>query len=314
MPTPFVSTKGIPYRPILRGLCYIHPTKDVGMSDGKYSRELQVALNDTINMSNDRTKLATMPTFLGNKYSLEDNDQVYMEPEHIIPLNDVHDLVPLQISDNVNGAMGQAVLFIQKMQQINSIYPTTMGDLPGKASTTATAVAGASGQSNLRANYKELTFDNTYMADMYWMILQMTHQFMKAETAHKVFGQDIVNFDPDGDYTYQPVTTAVENEHNKNQKIQHYEQTIGRLSGMIQFAPQAVLPIISYCLGKQLELLGSEYQVVAKMLDKLAIAPPPPAQLGQGGPSVADAGPPPTSNQSGVEMTGQEQGARGMLS
>jgi len=59
--TPFIDSTGNPYKPVLRGLCYIHPTKDNGMSDGKYARESQVALNDTINISNDRVKLATLP-------------------------------------------------------------------------------------------------------------------------------------------------------------------------------------------------------------------------------------------------------------
>ena len=75
-PTPYRDSKGTPYRPLVRGLCYVHPTKDVGMSDGKYSRELQVALNDTINMSNDRTKLATMPTFKGQENAVVGNDQI----------------------------------------------------------------------------------------------------------------------------------------------------------------------------------------------------------------------------------------------
>jgi len=57
-PTPFIDSDGDAFRPIIRGLCYIHPTKDTGMSDGKYARESQVALNDTINISNDRVKLA----------------------------------------------------------------------------------------------------------------------------------------------------------------------------------------------------------------------------------------------------------------
>jgi len=48
--TPFIDDRGNPYRPLLRGLCYIHPTKDTGMSDGKYARESQVAQNFLTNL------------------------------------------------------------------------------------------------------------------------------------------------------------------------------------------------------------------------------------------------------------------------
>jgi hypothetical protein len=38
-PTPFRSSLNISYRPLIRGLLYIHPTKDVGLSDGMYAKD-----------------------------------------------------------------------------------------------------------------------------------------------------------------------------------------------------------------------------------------------------------------------------------
>jgi hypothetical protein len=305
-PTPYRTSKGIPYRPVIRGLCYIHPTKDVGMSDGKYSRELQVALNDTINMSNDRTKLATLPTFKGQQNAIADNDQIYFEPEHVIPLPNVEDLQEMIIKDDVRGAMSQATLFMQKMQQVNSVYPTTMGELPGQASTTATAVAGSQERSNSRANYKSLTFVYTFFAEFYWMMLQMAYQFMHPETAMKLWGPEAKLFDPDAEYSYTPVSSNIEMEYNKDKKIQRYDQMLGRISAIPN---PAIVPIIAHIIAQQCILLGSEYQDVAQLVNTLAKTP---NEKEEGGDAPKDGKDTPTSNQTGNPMSLAEQGARGM--
>ena len=305
-PTPFVSSVGLPYRPLVRGLCYVHPTKDVGMSDGKYSRELSVAINDIINISNDRVKLATFPTFKGVKYSLDDNDQVFIEPEHVIPLENVDDLQELQIRDNVRGALDQAGLFINKLQQVNSVFPSTMGDLPGKASTTATAVAGADTRSNLRANYKALTVEYTFLTEFYWMILQMSYQFMNPKTAFIILGEEMKAFDPDSDYVYQPVTANIELEYNKRNKLQTYDQLLGRISGIKN---PAVVPIIAHVLSRMMVLLGDEFQTIAPMIKKLAVTP---NQEEGGGEQPKDMKDVMTSNQQGYPMSAQEMSTRGV--
>ena len=76
--TPYVDYNGIPYKPLIRGLCYIHPTEDAGMGDGKHVRELQLALDDTFNINNDRVMLATMPTLKVKRYEAEDNPDIYI--------------------------------------------------------------------------------------------------------------------------------------------------------------------------------------------------------------------------------------------
>ena len=74
--TPYLDAYGFSYKPVIRALCYIHPTRDAGVGDGKYSSELQNAINDTFNVGNDRTMLATLPTLKGKKYATEDSDTI----------------------------------------------------------------------------------------------------------------------------------------------------------------------------------------------------------------------------------------------
>jgi len=297
-PTPFRDGMNRPYRPIVRGLCYVHPTKDVGMSSGKYSRELQVAINDTINMSNDRVKLATFPTLKGRKYSLEDNDQIYFEPEHVIPLENIDDLVEFELKDDIHGAMAQTQLFINSLHQVEAIYPTTMGDIPGRASTTATAIQGADVRTNMRSNYKALTFEYTFLIDFYWMILQMTYQFMHPMTAMKIMGPEAKYFDPNADYTYKPITSTIEAEYSKDRKIQRYDQIMGRL---VALQGHPLLPaVVAHILQQQLMLLGEEYRDTTDLLSKFAktmIPPEAPA-----GPNTGEGRPEPVSNQSGIPI------------
>ena len=308
--TPFIDSTGNPFRPIIRGLCYIHPTKDVGMSDGKYARESQVALNDTINISNDRVKLATLPVFVGDKYACEDNDDIYMEPEHIIPLEGGPDkLRELAVRDNIGGAMQQAQMFISGMQEVMAVFPTTMGEV-GQASTTATAVAGADTRSNLRANYKALTFEYTFLTDLYWMILQTSYRFMHPMTALKLLGKEgVMLYDPSCDYTYQPVSSNIEQEHGKIRKMTILDQMMGRVANI----PNPKTPmLINKLMVKFFDLLGAEYQDIK---DSLLDEGPAGQQAAVGiAPQDTAAGSPGdmASNQMGIPASSPEMMARGM--
>ena len=205
--TPYIAADGVPYKPIIRGLCYIHPTDDGGMGDGKHTKELQLAIDDTFNISNDRVMLATLPTLKVKTNEAEDNPEVYIKPGHNIPLNNpAEDVQELQISDDINGALNQLAFLTDKMQQLDAIYPTTMGQTPAIASTTATAVAGAEQRTNIRSNYKSLTFEFTFLTELYWMIQQMTGAFAFPETGVKLMGDKVFNFDPAKDYFYKPVS------------------------------------------------------------------------------------------------------------
>jgi hypothetical protein len=313
-PEPLRDGTGMPYMPIVRGINYPHAVKKNGMSDAKYLRELQVAMNDTINASNDRVMLSTFPTFIGS--SLEDgNDSIFFEPEHLIQLRDPSpdNFREIKISSDTSGAINQFGLFRAAGQQVASVYPNTMGD-PGTADITATAIAGADSRANVRNNYKSLTAENTFLNDFYWMILNMTWQFMHPKTAMSLMTRDeLLAFNPVGDYTFQPVTSNIELEHNKYKKIQNYDQMVGRLQGLAQGNP-AIIPIIGYIVGRQLELMGSEYRAIQPMIENLQKTPmrPEPGRQGPGGPpeQMSNLPQPMTSNQNGVEVQPTEEIAR----
>ena len=309
---PLRDGSGVPYKPVIRGLCYVHPTKKNGMCSGKYERELQIGINDVVNLSLDRTKLSMLPTFIGNKYMMEDNDTVYIEPEHTIEMDDVNQFKEMRIDSNIQGGIGMYGLMRGLMQQIESIYPPQMGGT-GKASETATAIAGADQHGNVRANYKELTFDYTFNTHLYWMILQMQWQFMHKKTIQKIFTEEeIAAFNPVGDYTYQPVTSGIELEQNKAKKISNYDQIIGRLAGLAPGNP-AIIPIIAHIVGEQLQLMGAEYRQIAPLIERLTKTPMTPEEGAQPN-QVKDAKDQPTSNQNGMPMSvGEEQARRGAM-
>jgi hypothetical protein len=302
----FCRTKnGLTYRPLIRGLCYIHPTKDSGLSDGKYMRDINVAINDTFNIAQDRTMLATLPSFKGNKYSLEDSSHVVIEPEGIIKLeNPKDDLIELQIKDNPVGAINQIGMLQNQGQKITSIFPTTMGQLPGAASTTATAIAGSETRTDSRGNYKSLTVEHTLLCEVYWMDLQMSWQFMDQKTAIAIMGEEVYSFDPESQYTYIPLSQNIEMEYNKYRKLQMVDQLIGRVANSANPKTPALL---NKLLIKAFELLGAEYEDFRDaLLDENAPVVPQgnaPANMGM-----------PTSNQTGLPMSPMEMGTRGGMS
>lgn len=301
---PYMDTEGTPYRPIFRGLCYIHPTSDNGIGDGKYSREIQAAIDDTFNISNDRVMLATMPTLKTKKYSSEDNDTIYFEPGHSMELENPEDVVEFKMDDNIVGALNQIGMLTSKMQQVTSIYPTTMGQTPEHASTTATAVAGAESRTDMRTNYKSMTFENTALTDMYWMIMQMTYQFAKPETGVKLMGDKVYDFNPQKDFYYKPVSASIESEQAKQVKVQRWTQVLGYIA---QLGHPDAAKLTNYILSQIFKYMGDEY---ANFGDKLLDPKIPIDQGGGGGAEQVGAGGPATSNQYGMQQSATEQGAR----
>lgn len=302
---PYKDALGDVYRPIIRGLCYVHPTVDNGMGDGKCSRELQIAINDTLNMSNDRVKLATLPILKTNKFATEDNPTIYFEPGNKWELNNPDDVKELTISDNIQGALTQIGVLTDKMQQVNSTYPTTMGSLPQLASTTATAIAGAESRTDTRNNYKSLTFENTCLVPLYWMISQMTYQFAAPETAEKLLGDKIYDFNPTLDYTYKPVSAAIETASSRQMKINNWNTVLGYLANIPN--PKAAA-MINYILIKIAMLMGDEYENLANNLLDESFFLPPGKQGGQQ--SMGKANGMSVSNQNGMMQSGMEMSAR----
>jgi hypothetical protein len=312
-PTWAVDSKGKPYKPIIRGWCYIHPTKDTGISDGKNLREMNIAANDTFNISNDRVMLATLPVLKGRRDAIENNPTVFIEPEHVILLENIdQDLKELEIRDNVQGALTTLGFIKATSSELDSIWPTTMGGLPEKTSTTATAIAGAEGRTNARGNLKGMTWTYSFDVEFYQMYLQQAYRFMRPETIEKMLGKDLAPyFDPDCDYTYVPLSENIEGEHQKMRKVQVWDSMMGRIMGLAKIVPKEMLPIIAYIIGEQAELMGSDFREIEKMLKQLSGAQPQPE--GKGAESSKDAKAPPTSNQAGVEQSGMEEETRTML-
>jgi hypothetical protein len=304
-----------PYMPIIRGLCYVHPSNKNGMSDAKYLRELQVGENDFVNIAADRSKLAGFPSFYGSEQEADNMDEIYIEPEHFIPLKDPATFKELAIRDDTRGSIEMYQLLKGVGQQVTAVYPNTMGDV-GKSSVTATAVAGADMRSNVRNNYKSLTKEYTLLNELYWQILQMSWQFMHVKTAKQIFEpEEMQAFNAVGDYTYQPITNAIEQAHSKNQKISAYDQNIGRLVGLVQFVPE-LMPLIVKLEGEILKLQGAEYRDFEGILSSIAKAkvqiPPPTGTTNQQMPTEQVGAMPMdmTSNQNGVPVQGMEQNTR----
>lgn len=309
-PTPYRDCYGIPFKPVVRGLCYVHPTRDTGMGDGQFARELQKGIDDTFNVSNDRTLLATLPTMKAKRYVTEDNASVYIEPEHVIELeNPQEDLMEMEISDNIQGALAQIQILSTKMDQVMAVFPTTMGDLPGKSSTTATAVVGAEGKVSTRSNYKSKTFEHTFLHELYWMITQMTYRFAFPQTGYRLMGDKIYYFDPTRDHAYKPLSQSIESEQSKMAKLRMWDQILARIA-QIQH-PDTVVAF-NYIFGKICELMGDEYVNFAEAF--LGTDVPIIGKGGMGGGQSSQGGQPgmegSPSNQYGVPMSPEEGGTR----
>jgi len=313
-PTPFIDALGRSYKPLLRSWCYIHPSKDSGLSDGKNLRELQVGINDTFNVSNDAVMMETMPTLVGKKSSMEDNPTIYYEPEHLIELeNPETDLQQLKFRANIRGAWTQIDSLLTFASQTSAVFPGTMGGLSGESGTTATEFSGTETQSNKRFNLKSLTFEYTWCVELYWLINQMTYRFARPETLLNLVGSlDLADaFDPNADYTYVPLSQSLESEHNKIRKAGVYDQMAGRLAGLAKIFPKEIGQIIAAIVGKQMVLMGAEYQDIADLVTALSRAKP--QVEGEGATQTSDAGTAiPPSNQAGIEMSGGEMDARGL--
>jgi hypothetical protein len=300
---PYKCCRGERYRPLIRGLCYIHPTRDSGIGDGHYSRPLAIAINDTFNMSNDRVRLATMPTLKGNKHTTEDTDSIYFEPGHMMELNTTDDVEEIKIEDNINGALTQLGILTQKMQQLTAIQPPQMGG-SAEGGQTATEVANVERNANTRTNYKSVTWEYTFLNELYWIIQQMTWQFATEEVGYKLMGDKAYEFNPNFDFFYKPLSQTIETEFSRNNKIRH----LTNMMQMVASSPHPDMPIIfNYILSKIMILMGDEWENIAdKFLgEDVPLIPQETGTAPAGQPTGA--GP---SNQIGIPQSGQEIEAR----
>lgn len=302
---PFKDAHGDTFKPIIRGLCYIHPTSDGGYGDGKSAKELQRAVDDVFNLGMDNTMLATLPTLMVTKDSLEDNHEVYIQPGHNIPVENRDDISELNIQSDIGGVLNQIAMLKGSMDTSMAVYPQTQGAV-GAASTTATAIIGSEQKADIRTNYKALTYEHTLLSEMYWMIQQMTYRFALPETAKELMGEKVFDFNPVKDYMYKPVSEAIESEQSKGAKIQKWTQILGYITQLQH--PDAV-NLLNQVLQNIFKLFGDEFVNYGQaLLDPAQPLIPEGAEGGSEGVTNEET---PVSNQNGIPQSETEQQLRG---
>ncbi|MFQ5493605.1 MAG: hypothetical protein ACE5DX_05620 [Candidatus Dojkabacteria bacterium] len=298
-PAPYLDGEGNPYRPLIRGLCYIHPSSDGGSGDGKYSRELQVAINDTFNLGQDRLMMATIPVMKAKRSALENTDTVRFEPDHVMELDNPDDVVEMRVDGNITPAMNQITFLSGKMRAVTALDSGAQGLLPKNSSTTATAVATASDRTDIRTNYKSMSFEHTALVPLYTMIINMTKQFAKPETGIKLMGDKVENFDPTKNFFFKPVSGSIETEQSKSAKIGLWTNVLQSVMGIQH--PDTV-NLANSILEDIFTLMGKEQEFFAKS----KLNPQTPIQS-QGGQQAPQSQGPPVSNQNGNTQSQQEQ-------
>jgi hypothetical protein len=133
------------------------------------------------------------------------------------------------------------------------------------------------------------------------MISQLTWQYVdKEDTALKLFGDKLLDFNPDGDYYWKPVSQSIETEYSKGTKIKQLTNMMGLI---VQVPNPKTAQLLNYMTAKALSLMGDEFDVFAKfLLDPNAPLPIPGQQTPQQGQA--------TSNQTGLPQSDIETGAR----
>lgn len=303
---PYKDTQGRPYKPILRGLCFIHPTKDDGLGDGTFSAEMQVALNDTYNMGMDREKLSMLPTLLTRRDSTGENPTIYIAPGHPIELEDPkNDLDVLRVDSKLDQTFGAMGFLQTTMQRIKATGPTQYGETPTKASTTATAVAGAESHSNTRMNFRSITFEYTFLCELYRMILHMTWQFAAYKTGQNLLGELIADFDASAEYLFKPVSQSIETQYSKDVKIKNW---MAMAQVYAQVPNKGTATLLNYIAQQIAKLQGEEYADIGSHL--LDPKDENTATMGRSPGATGNETAGAVTNQSGSPVTGAEAGAR----
>jgi len=298
-----VKYKGVfgnPYIPIIRWINYVHPTKKEGIGDAPLMKQLQIALDDTINISNDRTLLSTMLNFVVNRRSYTDNDSLFLAPGHNIIVEDIKDIKEMKISSDIGGAINQSLFFKNQMQQLYAVNPSAS---PTSPIATATDIVSSQRTTTARERYKAITSEETGFTELYWMITQMTHQFAFESTIVKLVGENhIDNYNPELNYTYKAISNAIETEYSKNAKIKTY-LNFAQIIASIQ--NPKVPALLNEIFKRISELSGKEYESLSDIL--LDETVPGGGEKGNVK-AVGEIAPP--SNQMGLPQSEAEQFAR----
>jgi len=302
---PYRDTSGKRYKPVVRGLCFIHPTKDSGLGDSVFSAELQTALNDTYNMGMDREQLSILPTLLTRRDSTGENSTIYIAPGHPIELEDPKaDLDYLRVDSKLDQTLAGVGFLQNTMQRIKATGPTQYGETPGRASTSATAVAGAEAHSSTRNNFRSITFEFTFLQEFYRMILLMTWQFAHSSTAEKLMGDKIENFDAGANYLFKPVSQAIETEYSRDNKIKHLDNMLAKI---VMVPNPKTAGLVNAIIMAQAKLMGDEYE---RRFGASQLDPNVPVTDKSSPPAEGNATAGAETNQSGLPVSAPEAGAR----
>ncbi len=268
---PYKDNYGNRYIPLARGLCYIHPTKDRGFGDDVGARGLQKAINDTFNANNDNTLLGMLKIIKQPEGYDEDEMPLRIEPMAVWP----NGTEVVDFASNTVPALNQLEALTMKFNE------TTARDsgVPVLSSAAATTVARAEKQVNVRSQYKNLVFEHTLMGNLYWMIIMMSAQFMLAETAVDMLGEDVaLDFNADLDYHYKPISESIETDSTAGAKIDRLNTALGYVMNSQNAAAPSVANGI---LKKIFKLMGKEEEeMTGELFDEQS---PLNAPTGQGG-------------------------------
>lgn len=300
----FRDAFGNAYLPIVQGKCYVHPTDDLGFGDGKASYPLETARNGMFNMGINRVTLATLPAVKASSASAQEFGRTWQfEPRAIFETLNPADLQEFQLSDDISGVAGIMSILTNSQQQSNATFPTIQGALP-KASTSATATAASESRTDARSFYKGLVYNNTALMEIYDIISLMTWQFALPETAEKLMGEKVIDFNPYLEHTFKTVTATLETESSKQIKIGILDNMFMQIA---QVQNKNTLKALNYITQKKFMLLGDEYEEINDILfdeEENFVAPPSQGSL----PANGQPGQP--TNQTGLQQSGTEQALR----
>jgi len=144
------------------------------------------------------------------------------------------------------------------------------------------------------------------MGNLYWMIIQMASQFMLAETAIDMLGEEVaLAFNSDLDYHYKPISESIETDSTAGAKIDRLNTALG----YVMNSQNAKTPAVANGILKRIfKLMGKEEEeLTAELFDEDSPMQPPPA--GGGGQPAPSPGSPVQSavNQSGGAQPSQQQ-------
>ena len=304
-------------RPVVRFQCYVDTIEDRGFGDGEPVRELQIAINDTFNVSNFRTLLATTPAFKGKKFTNLPK-KIKVSPRGLIELDEMTDLEELEIKDNIAGAMGQIGMLANRIDTVMATSGMDAGQPPDNRET-ATMGSILAQRSTMRSGLRTATIEYAGFTELYRMMLSMVNDFMLPKTLEDILGDQAFDYNPKRKDKFVPVSQALETEQSKNFKVKMWDQVLGRVVAV----PNPNTPlVINYILGQILETMGGDFKVFKKYMfeeDPIKNALYTIATGAKGGPPAMAAAPTPNmaggaegspQNQTGLPINPIEAQAR----